>query len=67
MPRGGNGVRHTIGELLTCPFCLGVWIATAYVAGLGVAPRATRGWAAVFTVTGISDFLQPAYARLSNR
>jgi hypothetical protein len=66
VPRGEHGVRHTVGELLTCPFCLGVWVATAYVAGLGIAPRAARGWAAVFAVTGISDFLQPAYARLSN-
>jgi hypothetical protein len=49
VPRGEHGVRHTVGELLTCPFC-----------------RAARGWAAVFAVTGISDFLQPAYARLSN-
>jgi hypothetical protein len=66
VPRGEHGVRHTVGELLTCPFCLGVWIATAYVAGLGVAPRAARGWAAVFAVTGVSDFLQQAYARLSD-
>ena len=62
--RGEHGVRHTVGELLTCPFCLGVWIGTAYVAGLGVAPTAARAWAAVFTVTGVADFLQHAYARL---
>jgi hypothetical protein len=63
-PRGDHGVRHTVGELLTCPFCLGVWVGTAYVAGLGVAPRAARAWAAVFTVTGVADFLQHAYGRL---
>ena len=62
--RGEHGVRHTIGELLTCPFCLGVWVGTAYVAGLAFAPRATRAWAATFAVTGISDFLQHAYARV---
>jgi Protein of unknown function (DUF1360) len=62
--RGDHGVRHTVGELLTCPFCMGVWIGTAYVAGLGVAPRAARAWAAVFTVTGVADFLQHAYVRL---
>ena len=62
--RGSHGVRHTIGELLTCPFCLGVWVSTAYVAGLALAPRATRAWAATFAVTGISDFLQHAYARV---
>ena len=62
--RGDHGVRHTIGELLTCPFCLGVWTGTAYVAGLALAPRATRAWAATFAVTGVSDFLQHAYSRV---
>jgi hypothetical protein len=66
VPRGEHGVRHTVGELLTCPFCLAVWVGTAYVAGLGVAPRAARAWAAVFAVTGVSDFLQHAYARLAD-
>jgi hypothetical protein len=60
----GGGVRHTVGELLTCPFCLGQWVGTGYVAGLGLAPRATRAWAAVFAVTGVSDLLQHVYARL---
>jgi Protein of unknown function (DUF1360) len=62
--RGDHGVRHTVGELLTCPFCLGVWVSTAYVGGLMLAPRTTRTVAAVFAVTGVSDFLQHAYARL---
>ncbi len=62
--RGEHGVRHTIGELLTCPFCMDVWIGTAYVGALQVAPRAARTWAAVFAVTAVSDFLQHAYARL---
>ncbi|WP_181311944.1 DUF1360 domain-containing protein [Nocardioides campestrisoli] len=64
-PRDDAGpVRHTIGELLTCPFCLGVWVSTAYVAGLTFAPRATRAAAAVMVVVSASDFLQHAYARL---
>jgi hypothetical protein len=45
--RGQHGVRHTVGELLTCPFCLAVWVATAYVAGLVAAPRPTRTAAVV--------------------
>jgi hypothetical protein len=61
--RGGR-VRHTIGELLTCPFCLGQWVGTGYVAGLGMAPRTARAWAAVFAVTGVSDVLHQVYARL---
>ena len=55
---------HTIGELLTCPFCLAPWVATGYVAALTIAPRAARAWAAVFTIVGGSDALQHAYARL---
>jgi hypothetical protein len=55
---------HTVGELLTCPFCLAPWTATAYVAALTLAPRAARAWAAVFTIVGGSDALQHAYARL---
>jgi hypothetical protein len=60
----GEGVRHTVGELLSCPFCLGQWVGTGYVAGLGIAPRATRAWAAVFAVTAIADNLHQAYSRL---
>jgi len=55
---------HTVGELLTCPFCLAPWTATAYVAALAVAPRAARAWAAVFAIVGGSDALQHLYARL---
>jgi hypothetical protein len=60
-PREGNHVQHAIGELLTCPFCLGVWIGTGYVAALAVAPRGARVWAAVFTVTAVADTMQHAY------
>ena len=37
-----GGARHAVGELLTCPFCLAVWIATGLSAGLVFAPRGTR-------------------------
>ncbi|WP_435746498.1 DUF1360 domain-containing protein [Nocardioides sp. SYSU DS0663] len=60
----GDGVRGTIGKLLTCPFCLGVWIGTAYIAALNVSPRRARAWAALFAVTAVSDSMQHVYARL---
>lgn len=63
-PRGDHGVRHTVGELLTCPFCLGVWLSGAYVAGLVVSPRPTRTAAALLVVSAVSDALQHTYARL---
>lgn len=59
--RGTSGVRHTIGELLTCPFCLGVWIATAYVGALAVAPRQARAMASVLGVVAVSDWLHLGY------
>jgi uncharacterized protein DUF1360 len=54
--------RHAVGELLTCPFCMGVWVATGLTAGLVLAPRATRLAATTFTAVAASDFLQMAYA-----
>jgi hypothetical protein len=59
----GDGVRHAIGELISCPFCLGVWVATGLSAGLVFAPRLTRLVAATFTAVCASDFLQIAYDR----
>jgi hypothetical protein len=57
----GRGARHAIGELLTCPFCLGVWIASAMTAGLVLAPRATRLIATALTAVAVSDTLQISY------
>jgi hypothetical protein len=56
--------EHTIGELITCPFCLAPWIGTGYVATLALSPRLARAWAAVFSVVAGSDALQHVYARL---
>jgi hypothetical protein len=61
--RATGGVRHSVGELLTCPFCLDVWISTAFAIGLVFAPRLTRLVAATGTALAGSDFLQLAYAR----
>ena len=65
-PRHDSHARHAIGELLTCPFCLGVWVGTGYVASLAMAPKAARAWAAVFTVTGIADTMQHVYDSLKD-
>ena len=63
----GHGVRHTVGELLTCPFCLAQWVATALAAGLVLAPRQTRLAAATLTSVAISDALQNVYAFLQRK
>jgi hypothetical protein len=58
----GTGLRHSIGELISCPFCLGVWVASGFAAGLVLAPRLTRLAAATFTAVAVSDALQLGYA-----
>jgi hypothetical protein len=58
----GSSTRHAIGELLSCPFCLAVWVATGLTGGLVLAPRLTRLVATALTAVAASDFLQMAYA-----
>ena len=56
----GSGLRRAVGELLICPYCLGLWASGAFHAGLLFAPRATRFTASVLSAMTISDFLQIA-------
>jgi hypothetical protein len=60
----GRGLRKAIGELITCPFCLGQWIATGLAFGLVLLPRQTRLIAAIFTARTGADFLQFAYSKV---
>jgi hypothetical protein len=60
--REHSQLRHSLGELLTCPFCLDMWVATGFAIGLVFAPRFTRLIAGVFSALTGADFLQLAYA-----
>jgi hypothetical protein len=59
----GRGLRRAIGELLVCPYCLGMWTSALLVAGLLVAPRFTRWVSAVLTIFFGSEVLQIAYKK----
>jgi hypothetical protein len=61
-PRG-HGLRRVIGELLVCPYCLGMWTSAFLTAGLLVAPRFTRWVASVLTIFFGADVLQIAYKK----
>ncbi len=63
----GNGVRHAVGELLTCPFCLSVWVASGFTAGLVFAPRATRLVLTALTAVAGSDTIQILYDNAKQR
>jgi hypothetical protein len=63
----GTGLRHALGELLTCPYCAGQWIAALFTYGLVLAPRVTRLVAGVFAIVTLSDFLHAAYEAAMKR
>jgi uncharacterized protein DUF1360 len=62
----GHGVQKAAGELISCPFCLDQWVASAFVVGLAVAPRLTRFMAATFAVRAGADFLHFAYVAVEH-
>lgn len=65
-PRG-EGLRKSLGELLTCQFCIGQWIASFFTYGLVFAPAATRLVASIFTIVTLSDHLHQTYKALMKR
>ena len=65
--REAGVLRHTVGELVTCPFCMSVWLGTAYVGALAVSPRWARAAATTFSVVAISDWLHLGYEMLRKR
>jgi hypothetical protein len=64
--REHGGVKHAVGELLTCPFCLAQWVATGLVFGYAAAPKATRLAALTMTLVASSDVLQFVYDAIQN-
>jgi hypothetical protein len=65
-PRG-EGLRRSIGELVTCQFCLGMWAAAFFAYGLVLAPRVTRLFASILVILTISDHLHQSYKALTKR
>ena len=63
----GGGIRGAVGELLICPYCLGLWSSGAFHVGLLLAPRTTRVFASTLTALTLSDFLQIAYKAAEDR
>src|SRR3954471_13809959 len=64
--REHGGVKHAVGELVTCPFCLAQWVGTGFVSGYVTAPKATRLAALTMTMIAGSDVLQFVYDGIQN-
>ena len=60
----GEGLRRTVGELLTCPYCISQWLVAGFGIGMVAAPRPTRFVAFIYSAEAAADFLQVAYKRL---
>ena len=65
-PRG-EGLRRSLGELVTCKFCVGQWVASFFTYGLVLAPAATRLVASIFAIVAVSDHLHQTYKALVDR
>lgn len=63
----GAGMQRATGDLLTCPYCLGPWVAAALIGGLVFKPRATRLVGGVLAAATISDFLHHAYGKVKEK
>jgi hypothetical protein len=60
-PRG-RGIQRGIGQLLSCPYCMAPWCATALAFGFIFAPRVTKFFAGILVSVAASDFLHRAYS-----
>jgi len=65
-PRG-TGLRRSLGELVTCKFCVGQWVASFFTYGLVFAPAVTRLVASIFAIVALSDHLHQTYKALTAR
>jgi hypothetical protein len=63
----GTGIRRSVAELLSCPFCISVWVATAASFGLHLAPRPTRFVLTTAGAVSIADTLQYVSTGLEQR
>ncbi|GGQ07282.1 DUF1360 domain-containing protein [Streptomyces roseolilacinus] len=62
-----DGATHTVGELVSCPFCLSVWTVTTLTAAGLLWPRATRTVTGALTALAGADVLQLAYSALTEK
>ncbi len=58
-PRG-SGAQLAVGELISCPICVGTWISALLVYGLGVLPGPTRTFLKVMAGIGLAELVNAA-------
>ena len=58
-----QGWPRALGELVTCPYCVGLWIAAGFSYALVLFPRETRFVTALFGAQAVADFLNAGYVK----
>jgi Protein of unknown function (DUF1360) len=59
-----EGLARALGELVTCPYCIGLWISAGLSYGLVLFPRETRLVTTIFGAQAVADFLNAGFVRL---
>jgi hypothetical protein len=65
-PRG-KGLQKALGTLLTCHFCIGMWVTTFFSYGLVLVPRITRFTGSIFAILALADVLHQTYKAITKR
>lgn len=63
----GEGLQRALGELVTCTRCVGTWAAAGLAATQVVAPRFGRLLKWTLAAGAANDFLQAAFATVTQR
>ena len=59
-----EGMGAVLGELVTCPYCLGLWFSSALSYAHVLAPRQARFATSIFAAYALTDFLHAGFARV---
>jgi hypothetical protein len=60
-----RGLKHALGELITCPYCVGLWVASGLAYAHVIVPREARFVSSIFSAQTVSDFLHAVFVRVS--
>jgi len=61
----GSGVQRALGELLSCPICVGTWVAAILTYGLHLLPGPTRVLLTILSAAGAAELLGATTEALS--
>ena len=61
----GAGTRKALGELISCPTCVGTWAAAGMLYGMQFAPGPTRLFAGILAVSGLAEILDSGVEALT--